>query len=456
MEHEEPEVKSVPFPDARTAYQLRRMKDKVIGTAVDWEIVQREYWPVIEIMEDLDKANDRNGAFILWLLKQVPGDDVESMRYRNEVHRRIGVAFLDPDGKKNLWHTDVSYFQDQEGSPVVKARDVVEREIQWLWPGRIPLGKHATLAGPGGVGKSFLLCDMAARVSAGLEWPFSEAERAPVGNVLIISGEDEIEDTIRPRLRLQGADLDRVYFPSPSELLGFNLSGPKFKEVADRMLKAMDGASLLIIDPPSSFLAGIDENSNAEVRGMLTPMKIWAHENNCAVIFNTHINKGAGKKLEIQQRVIGSVAMVNGPRMSHMVTVSEDDHEVKLFVPLKSNIWQRLKALSFRIVPDLHELSHARLEWIGEVDIDAGDAVNGRDEESKRITNALVAERWLIEKFRSKSIWQSRELLEWAEEELGEDQKTAIKNAKNKLGIQSKKIGPNWVCWVSDDWQYGK
>ena len=355
MESEESEVKelrelrSIPLPDARTAYQLNRVKDRVYGTVIDWELVQREYWPVIEVMEDLAKANDRNGAFILWLLKQVPGDDVESMRYRNEIHRRIGTAFLDPDRKKDTWHTDETYFQEiKDLPPIVWARDVVEREIEWLWPGRIPQGKLVTLAGPGGVGKSFLLCDMAARVSSGTPWPFSE-DRAPVGNVLIISGEDEIEDTIRPRLRLQGADLGRVAFPSPVELMAFNLGGSRFKEVADRMLKQMGGASLMIIDPPSSFLAGIDENSNAEVRGFLTPMKEWAHANNCTVIFNTHVNKASGKKLDIQQRVIGSVAMVNGPRMSHMVVQSEDDPGRQAVHPAQE---QHLAAAPGALVPD--------------------------------------------------------------------------------------------------------
>jgi hypothetical protein len=151
--------------------------------------------------------------------------------------------------------------------------------------------------------------------------------------------------------------------------------------------------------------------------------------------------------------------MVNGPRMSHMVVQSEDDPDIKLCVPLKSNLWQRLQALSFRIVPDLHEVKHARLEWVAQVDIDAGTAMNGRDGDGCRddkVTNALSAERWVIDKFRSKATWQSKELLEWAAEELGEDQLTAVKNARIKLGVQSKKIGQNWVCWVADDWKYGK
>jgi hypothetical protein len=459
MEGETSEVKGIPLPDARTAYQLRRVKDKVIGAATAWDIIQPEYWPLFEIMENISKSSDRNGAAIHWLMKNQPDQEM-----RNETWRRVELAFQDPDRESgpNSW-TDKSYFDSQgELSPIVWALDVVEREIEWLWPGRIPQGKLVTLAGPGGVGKSFLLCDMAARVSAGLSWPFSE-DQAPQGNVLIISGEDEIEDTIRPRLRLQGADLGRVAFPSSVELLGFNLSGPRFKDVADRMLQAMDGASLLIIDPPSSFLAGIDENSNAEVRGFLTPMKEWAHANNCCVIFNTHVNKASGKKLDIQQRVIGSVAMVNGPRMSHMVVASEDDPDVKLFVPLKSNIWQRLQALSFRIVPDLHEVKHARLDWVAQVDIDAGTAMNGRDHHSsdqnggeEEDTKEEKIETWLIDRFKEKPIWTSKEISERLEADLGFRVGSAFQRVKDEIGIKSRRYGKQWEMFVSDDWAYAQ
>jgi hypothetical protein len=221
------------------------------------------------------------------------------------------------------------------------------------------------------------------------------------------------------------------------------------------MLKEMGGASLLIVDPPSSFLAGIDENSNAEVRGFLTPMKEWAQNNNCTVILNTHVNKASNRKLDVQQRVIGSVAMVNGPRVSHMVVASEDDPDTKIFVPLKSNLAQRLPALSFRIIPDLHEVKHARLEWTGTVDLDAGSAMNGRDEKDEERSKTLEAERWVVEQFRQKKYWLSSDLIDKAAEELGEDQVSAVKKARIKVGVKTEQIDRKWRCWVPEDWEFG-
>ena len=56
---------------------------------------------------------------------------------------------------------------------VTSFADVEPETIQWLWPNRIPLGKLTVLAGLGGLGKSFVTLDIAARVSirGGATWP---------------------------------------------------------------------------------------------------------------------------------------------------------------------------------------------------------------------------------------------------------------------------------------------
>ncbi|RPI83297.1 MAG: hypothetical protein EHM42_08555, partial [Planctomycetaceae bacterium] len=43
----------------------------------------------------------------------------------------------------------------------------------WLWPRRIPARALTLLAGGVGSGKSFLACDLAARISRGAPWPNS-------------------------------------------------------------------------------------------------------------------------------------------------------------------------------------------------------------------------------------------------------------------------------------------
>ena len=45
------------------------------------------------------------------------------------------------------------------------------RPIEWLWPGRIPLGTVTVLEGATETGKSLIAADLAARVTRGAPWP---------------------------------------------------------------------------------------------------------------------------------------------------------------------------------------------------------------------------------------------------------------------------------------------
>jgi hypothetical protein len=335
------------------------------------------------------------------------------------------------------------------GSSIVWAEDVVEREIEWLWPGFVPRRKQCVVAGPGGIGKSFALCDITARVSAGLEWPYSGGAKAPIGNVLYISGEDDPDDTLRPRLRLQGADLKKVAFLTAETLETFTMA---CKAKLDKALADMGGeCSLVIFDPPSAFLDDVDENSNAEVRGVLRPLKEWAHAHDCGMIFNAHVNKAMGKGLDAQMRIIGSVAWVNAPRVAHMVTQDPEDLEQALLIPLKTNIDRKLKALSFRIVVEEDaERKRPRLVWTGERDVSAKDALE--PERKEPVTKKEKIEKWLIAKFRERPARPSADLCALLKAELGYDVDSTFEEVRKALSIAARRNGKSWENYVTEDW----
>src|SRR5829696_653706 len=91
-----------------------------------------------------------------------------------------------------------------------RAADVAPEPIQWLWPGRVAIGKQTIIAGEAGLGKSQIVSATAAAITTGGDWPCGEG-RAPLGNVIILSAEDGVADTIVPRLIAAGADLERVF-----------------------------------------------------------------------------------------------------------------------------------------------------------------------------------------------------------------------------------------------------
>jgi len=86
-----------------------------------------------------------------------------------------------------------------------------ERPIEWLWPERIPLGMLTVLEGASETGKSFLVTDMAARVSRGAPWPGRVAGPNMPGEVLFLCGDlDDWERTVFSRLEQAGADIRRI------------------------------------------------------------------------------------------------------------------------------------------------------------------------------------------------------------------------------------------------------
>src|SRR5262249_2652908 len=95
------------------------------------------------------------------------------------------------------------------GAQLVPLDSVQARDVSWLWPGRIARGKITLLVGDPGVGKSFLTLDLAAGVSRGCGWPDGSASCGS-GEVILISAEDDLADTVQPRLSRAGADMSRI------------------------------------------------------------------------------------------------------------------------------------------------------------------------------------------------------------------------------------------------------
>lgn len=313
---------------------------------------------------------------------------------------------------------------------IVRASAITPKKVEWLWPGRIPLGKLTTFAGVGGLGKTFVLCDITARVTRGLPWPDSAGECCEAGQVLFISGEDDPDDTLVPRMMELNADLERVAFLTAETQDNFTLAAVKVLTAAIGQLG--NDTRLVVIDPPTSYLGDINDHKNAELRRLLTPLKNWAAEKRVAMIFNTHVNKPSGQKVEAMMRVMGSVAWVNAVRAAHMFTKDPEDHERRLFVGMKLNIGRERKGLAYKIkaLPE----DRATVEWLGEVDVTADEAMN-REKPKRRV----IASVWLEGFFQDRHEVPSNEIWK-AKDEQTTLSSNALKEAKDEMGIQAKQV----------------
>ena len=259
------------------------------------------------------------------------------------------------------------------GRLIIRASEIQPKPVRWLWPDRLPIGKLTTFAGWGGLGKSFLCADLAARITTAGEIPGTD-RRFELGSVLIVTAEDDPDDTTVPRLIEQGANLDRIAFLREEALAALTFDQLDFfNRVLDQCAE-LERLSLVVVDPVTSFLGRVDDHKNAQLKVLLAGLASVARARQVCVILLTHLNKPGQGKGEAIARVVGSVAWVNSVRACHMFTADPECASRTLFIPFKQNLGRKRKGLAFRI----EETSTlARLIWeTGEVETSADEALS--------------------------------------------------------------------------------
>lgn len=249
---------------------------------------------------------------------------------------------------------------------VVTMSTVVPERVTWLWPGRFPAGKLVIVDGDPSTGKSTLLTDIAARVSTGATWPDGADNAA--ADVLILSAEDGLADTIAPRLRAAGADCDRVHVlvDVPAGLDEDNKPVRRPPSLArdiahiGRIVRE-HGVRLVIVDVLMAYLGGgTDSNSDQSIRAALHPLGLMAEATGTCIVLIRHMNKSGGANA--LYRGGGSIGIVGAARAAYLVARDPSDPERRIVATTKCNIAAEPPSLAYRLVSD-DEHGCARVEW---------------------------------------------------------------------------------------------
>lgn len=337
------------------------------------------------------------------------------------------------------------------GFNVTRMSEVQMRPIEWLWAGKIPIGKVSGISGDPGLGKSQLTASMAAIVSVGGQWPVTR-DRAPKGNVILLNAEDDAEDTIGPRLEAAGADLSRVFVLNAIRVetqdgsegeRSFDLSRDIIN-LQDCMAQIGD-VRLVIIDPVSAYMGKVDSHNNAEVRGVLSPLKDAAAKHGAAIVLVTHLNKS--QTSSALHRTQGSVAFTGAPRAVWGVVKDKENPARRLFVPLKNNLGPDTEGLAYTVEgirleasdPPIHT---SRILWENEAITQSADELM-RDSGGEGHGTVKDAENFLLDilsmgwtKTSEIQIGARKAGVSWA----------SVRRAKENLGVIAKKggFGDGW------------
>lgn len=349
--------------------------------------------------------------------------------------------------------------------------DLSPQPLRWLVPSYLPLGKLVLLAGNGGHGKSTVTLDIAAALSVGRR-PFGTAiDRTEPCSTLLVSCEDDYEDTILPRLMSAGADLSRIFRvdgvkDKDGKLAPFSLV---HYEAIEAELSRRPDVRLIVVDPAGAFVgrSGIDDHKDSELRALLGPLTELAARRGVTIIIVKHLSKGTTAKAV--DKVGGSTGYVNAVRAAFLIAPDPQDEAKKLFMPIKFNLGPKPPAMAYRLASldsegqnrilssctHLGDEDKTRLalqlfhvDWMGVVEADPDQIMAGpnREEKSDRAERKCdEAANWIAE-FLAAGPKPSEEVIAaGAKRNFG---RGTMFKAKKTAGIKARKCAEGWEWLV--------
>ncbi|MEL6795644.1 MAG: AAA family ATPase [Planctomycetota bacterium] len=198
------------------------------------------------------------------------------------------------------WGSDVADLADLHAEPTAI------RTIVGPWWPRCAV---TLLAGEGGSGKSSLIAGILGPLTRGDEILGLGKPETPI-SALVVSLEDDPVSVTLPRMRHDGADLDRIRIVTGFGAGDTHESAPRLRVL--RRLVEGHKPDLVVLDTAAMFAPDLDPNRPSQVGRLIALLAAIAAEADAAVLAAWHYSKRASGGLV--DRVIGSQALTNGAR----------------------------------------------------------------------------------------------------------------------------------------------
>ncbi len=321
-------------------------------------------WSSKELEHKITEANRHSTLTLGSLLNErTPGNETRTPDLSPRF--RLGEASL---GELSNNHRATS--RPTAKDLLTRLDSVVVQDISWIWPQWLPTGKLAILDGDPGLGKSTMTLDLAARVSHDGIMP--DGQQGTCGNVLLLSAEDDLADTLKPRLLAAGANQSRIFaldrIPCPHDKTR-TLEIPGDIPLLDQLLSEA-AIRLLIIDPIMAFLVGVDANKDQSIRQALYQLSCLCQKHQVTILALRHLNKGSGQKAIYRGN--SSIAMIGHARTGLLVAQDPSDPEARILAVSKCNLAALPSSLRFRLATDNNV---CKIQWLGTSPLGADDLV---------------------------------------------------------------------------------
>ena len=298
-------------------------------------------------------------------------------------------------------------------SGLLNLADYAPRQAEFLWWPYLPLGKVVIVAGAPGNGKSQFASLITAMATRAALYPGNVTEPS---RVLMLSAEDDLEDTVVPRLLAVNADLRLV---DTIEVVtrysgGLTARGmirlPGDADAVHAWAQAHANARLVVMDPVASFFERrYSTFVNQDVRDALGPLIAIAQTFGITVVIILHLNKSETK--DFTARIAESHGFQALARSVIAIGPDPDDPEgergsKKIIAVTKANLVKpgrfglRCEVRSATLTGYGQPIETSDLALTGKCDISADDLMMSGSDRTTRMEAAawladFVADRWV-------------------------------------------------------------
>jgi RecA-family ATPase len=326
---------------------------------------------------------------------------------------------------------------------VVRLATVKPEKVGWLAPGFLPLGKFVIVEGDPGQGKSTFTLDLAARLTRGQSVLGAPARDPAV--VVLVTYEDGLADTVRPRIDALGGDPERVLVFRGVAIGLDDERTPTFPDDTAylRAIVKEHNAVAVIIDPLGAALGEeTDSHKDSSVRRVTARLARLAEETGAIVIGVRHLTKAAATNAV--RAGGGSIAFIGSARVALLVCEHPDDAEKlqherrRVLACIKNNLAPHPISRVFELWQS-EGCEHPRIRWVGETSLSADD-LNAAHAAAAPEERDAAAERadWLREVLSTGPV-ESKELFKLARA-AGHNDRTIRRTAK-QIGARVKREG---------------